>query len=223
MAVSSSDPWAPLRVDCLSVQQGAQQGQEWAGAPELCLARVWAPLSASLDDGPERVVWMPAHCSQQAVGNKQLGNGDWLTSYDVEGNAFVDKLAKEAARADRLPRLQRKAVHELGELVAAIVTWIGQVTRLANCLPDPAWSGVGKQRRLRDSEAVRGRSTLAHSPASSRQCRQQGSASSSQQPAPSTVLYDLSGHPRWAALRQRIREKEQVAAQRQIFVSNSRG
>ena len=39
MAISSADPWAPVQVVCLSVQQGTQMGQEWAGAADRHLAR----------------------------------------------------------------------------------------------------------------------------------------------------------------------------------------
>ena len=57
MAVSSADPWTPIRVDCLAVQKGAQKDKAWAEAPDRCLARVWAPVIAALDDGAQRVVW----------------------------------------------------------------------------------------------------------------------------------------------------------------------
>jgi hypothetical protein len=120
MATMSADPWAPFRVDCLSVQQGTQKGQVWAAAPERRYARIWAPLNAALDDDPGRVVWMPAHCSKSAVGHKQLGNGEALTALDLAGNAFVDRLAKEAARADRLPQEQRDTVRKLDEIVTNV-------------------------------------------------------------------------------------------------------
>ena len=152
MAATSSDPWSPLRVDCPSVQQGTQKGQTWAEAPERCLARVWAPLNATLDDDPTRVVWMPAHCGLTAVGERKLGNGEVLTALDRTGNAFVDELAKEAAKLDRLPLGQRALVRDRGELVTAVATWIGQATQLANHFPDPRWAGTGRRQWLRDSE-----------------------------------------------------------------------
>lgn len=40
-------------------------GGFWAGEPDRMLAKAWAPLAAALDD-PQRVVWMPAHCSREA-------------------------------------------------------------------------------------------------------------------------------------------------------------
>jgi len=89
---------------------------------------------------------MPAHCTGSHIGVRQLSNGDSLAATDLKGNAVVDKLAKEAAGADRLSRQQRKMVSDLSETVAAIARWLGQVTHLANGMPDPAWDGSGKQK-----------------------------------------------------------------------------
>ena len=157
MASRIADPWAVIKVDCLSVQQGAQRGQNWASAPDRKLARAWAPLAAALEDNAERVVWMPAHCTESHIGLKRLSNGEFLTAIDHKANGLVDKLAKEAARADRLSEQQRKIVSDLSDKVSAIAKWLGQVTHLANSMPDPAWDGSGMQKKLRDSEGVRRR------------------------------------------------------------------
>ena len=152
MAATSSVPWSPLRVDCLSVQHGTQKGRTWAETPERRLARVWDPLNATLDDDPTHVVWMPAHCRLAAVGERKLGNGEVLTALDRTGNAFVDQLAKEAAKFDRLPLVQREMVRERGEVLTAVATWIGQATQLANHFPDPRWAVTGRRQWLQDSE-----------------------------------------------------------------------
>jgi hypothetical protein len=152
MAARSAGPRAPIRVDCLSVHQGAQRGKQWARAPDRRLARAWGPLVTALGDEPERVVWMPAHCSHEQIGEKKLGNGETLTAMDLEANALVDELAKEAAREGRVPAGQRKAVRRAGERLTAVAKWIGQVTVIAGEFPDPAWQGVGKQNGVRDTE-----------------------------------------------------------------------
>ncbi len=208
MAVSCADPWAPLRVDCSSVQQGAQQGPAWANAPDRRLARVWSPLIAALDDDPRRVVWMPAHCGKDQVGVRQLGNGDLLTISDVDGNAFADQLAKQAARTDRLPSAQRRAVREQGELIIAVATWIGQATRLANHFPDPSWSGSGKKPYLRDADGV---ACSRLKPVRHRKPREPLAAAPVAVQPQAPGLYDLSGHPRWDALRLRVQAKEAAA------------
>jgi hypothetical protein len=152
-----------VRVDCLSVQQGTQKGQDWAGAADRHLARIWAPSNAALDDDPQRVVWMPAHCSKDAVGVRRLGNGELLTALDVTGNALVDQLAKEAARVDRLPRACREEVRKLGEVVTAVATWIGAVTQLAKHFPDPQWTGAGTLQHFRDSQGAPRKATASAS------------------------------------------------------------
>jgi hypothetical protein len=202
MASQIADPWASIKVDCLSVQQGAQRGQSWAEAPERKLARAWAPIAATMDADPHRVVWMPAHCTESHVGKRQLSNGEYLTAADLKGNALVDALAKEAARENRLPSEQRNQVRSLTELVDAVARWIGQVTKLANSLPDPTWDGSGKQKLLRDSEGMRAM------PGSQRRQSCKPVCSESMRQQPGTQLSDLSSHPRWAALRQRIAAKE---------------
>ena len=203
MAVSSTDAWAPIRVDCLSVQQGSQRSIAWASDPGRCLAKAWGPVCAALEDNPQRVVWMPAHCSSAAVGVKKLGNGQLLTARDVDANALVDRLAKEAARADQLPCEQREAVREQGLLLTAVATWIGQATRLANHFPDPRRTDTGKQLFLRDSEAD-ARRRVARTPRQRPSCLPVLSA-----PAAQPRLGTLAGHERWDALHRRIRNKQQ--------------
>ena len=206
MAVTSNDAWAPMRVDCLSVQQGAQKDFAWANAPGRMLARVWRPLCAALDDNPHRVVWMPAHCTQKAVGTKVLSNGELLTASDLNGNALVDKLAKEAAGADRLPRERRDAVRKLGADLAAVATWIGQATYLANHFPDPRQSstGTGKQQFLRDSTgSARKRRNSALDQEGQRE------AETRRKPKPRQAPGALAGCERWDALRARIQARQQ--------------
>lgn len=201
MAVTSADPWAPMRVDCVSVKQGSQKGLAWAGAPDRTLAWAWAPLAAALDDDPRRVVWMPAHCSQDSVGSRKLGNGEGLTKLDITGNALVDQLAKEAARADRLPWARRKRVRELGDIVTAVATWIGQIMQLANHFPDPRWDGAGRQPMLRDSEGIAGRQP-AKAPHQQRRNSRQAQAHTL-----GSMQAEL-GHPRMEAIARRVRAKE---------------
>jgi hypothetical protein len=157
------------------------------------LARAWCPLATAIEDEPERVVWMPAHYSRAHIGVKRLGNGETLTALDLEANALVDQLAKEAAGEDRVPAWQRKAVREAGEKLTAVAKWIGQVTVIAGEFPDPECQGVGKQKRVRDTE---GRACLAASKGKKRK-----------QPPPTCS----APNPRFEALRRRIAAKELAA------------
>jgi hypothetical protein len=196
MAAMSAEPGAPFRVDCLAVQQGTLRGVAWATAPDRMLARAWGPLASALDGETDRVAWMPAHCTHAQVGIRTLSDGSLLTEGDVDANAFVDGLAKEAARADRVPAPQRSAVRALGRKLTAIAKWIGQVTVRAGSFPDPSWAGVGKQGTIRDTSAV---STRAFGR------------------KPARIVPIVASHPvhefgsacpRWVAVRQRIAAKE---------------
>ena len=156
---------------------------------------------------------MPAHCSESQIGVKQLSNGDYLSALDVKGNALVDQLAKEAARENRLPAQQRKAVKNVSDTVAAVATWLGQITYFANSFPDPGRTGHDQQRKLRDSQGLSsGRPTRSRT----RRVATGSRAASSSGLLPGTQLHDLSSNLRWAALRQRIAAKDgavQEAAQ----------
>lgn len=125
MGACRSEPQAPIRVDCLLVQQGSHRDSNWTLAPDRRLAKAWAPLASALEDDRQRLVRMPAHCTQHHVGSERLGNGSLLTEVDLKANAFVDLLAKEVAKSDRIPAAVHKDVCELDEAVAAVATWLG--------------------------------------------------------------------------------------------------
>eukprot|EP00972_Heterocapsa_arctica_P086713 12783539-Heterocapsa_arctica.AAC.1 len=62
----------------MAVQIGAKRDERWANSPSRTFARAWGPLRAALADDPDRVLWMPAHCGEEAIGVKQLSNGQLL-------------------------------------------------------------------------------------------------------------------------------------------------
>ena len=95
MSTSHSDPCDGYRVDCMSVLQGSRRGTSWAAAPSQRHARIWIPIAQALEDGSDRCVWMPAHCSLAQAGCKQLSDRSFLTEIDVTANALVDALAKK--------------------------------------------------------------------------------------------------------------------------------
>jgi hypothetical protein len=137
MAALTALPGSTFRIDCMAVHIGTQLGGAWATAPERQLARAWGPLAAALDGQADGVVWMPAHCTCEAVGTKRLGDGSRMTQVDRRVNDVVDGLAKSAARVDQLPLAQRVRVEALWDRVTAIATWIGQATVIAGEFPDP--------------------------------------------------------------------------------------
>lgn len=120
MAAQSSEAEACLHTDCLTVQQGAQRSPEWANDPRRKFARIWNPLLSSLDCHGDRVVWMPAHCTENDVGVKQLSNGSLMSYLDLGVNAIVDSWAKEAASQDRVPDAVKKVVRQTTAKVRAV-------------------------------------------------------------------------------------------------------
>ena len=113
----------------------------------------------------------------------------------------MDDLAKSAARRDRLTLAHRNHVIAQWDHVTAIAIWIGQVTVLADTVPDPDCPvDGGRQRKLRDSE---GRHALGTGRAKKGVKRKA--------PPPeetSRAAGDLSGCARWEALRQRVAAKQ---------------
>ena len=151
----SSVAAAPFFVDCKSVYLGAQRSMAWARASERRLARLWAPLAQATDDRRRAVHWMPAHCGLDEAGTRDTSAGRKLTQQDILANREVDKFAKDAAEADRLPRWQVERVMGHWMEVEAIAKWIGVVSAQAqrhDAESDPA--GRGAKRRRDTSEAL---------------------------------------------------------------------
>ena len=159
MAAQAAFPGSPFRVDCQAVQLGTRRGVKWATAPKRQLARAWGPLASLLEDASESVVWMPAHCTAKDVGYKELGDGSKLSSIDWRTNDLVDRLAKSAAHADRVPQAQRQRVQSLWDRVTAIATWIVHDTALANHSPALLGGAASKMCHIRDNEGQQRRGT----------------------------------------------------------------
>jgi hypothetical protein len=108
------------------------------------LARAWAPLANILEDNPEGIAWVPAHCSSDAIGVRELSNGRAFDRIDLEANAFVDTHAKREARAQAPSRLDYDVVNKATSLVEGLAKWIGVCTREANHFPAPCLASGSK-------------------------------------------------------------------------------
>jgi hypothetical protein len=158
MATQSFDPGCLLKVDCMAVQTGAKRDERWATSPSRTFARAWGPLCAALADDPGRVVWMPAHCGKEAIGVRQLSNGQLLRRADLTGNDLVDSLAKRAAMRWALPRGQVKFVRTVATRLRQAAMWIGQATAFANHCPMATLAFVPEgeaPRFVRDTDCYR--------------------------------------------------------------------
>ena len=88
MAVQSFDPCCSLKVDCWAVHLGSKRGRACATAPGRTFARAWGPPSVSLEDDPERAVWMSARSTATSYIGKRLSNGQPALAHDVVGDTL---------------------------------------------------------------------------------------------------------------------------------------
>ena len=90
-------------------------------------------VAAAWDDlDKTSLVWMPAHCSDEAVGSKHKGDGTPITLLDIKGNREADRLAKLAAETHRVPEAIRDKLAYQSALITDTVEWIGRAAHLAN-------------------------------------------------------------------------------------------
>jgi hypothetical protein len=97
-----------------------------------------------LEDNPEGIAWVPAHCSSDAIGVRELSNGRSFDSIDLAANAFVDSHAKREARAYAPSRRDYSVVNKATSLVEGLARWIGMCTREANHFPAPSHTTTRK-------------------------------------------------------------------------------
>jgi len=98
-ASQNAFPGSPFLVDCKSVQVGSRNGTAWANSPSRKFGRAWVPLSNMIEDYPDSIGWMPAHCTRSAIGVSRISSGRFLSAVDLDSNDIVDKLAKSSARS----------------------------------------------------------------------------------------------------------------------------
>ena len=114
-----------------------------------------------LDDCTDSVAWLPAHCSDSAIGDRELSNGRKFDAVDLTMNALVDTWAKSEATAAAPSRCDFKVVEETTDLVDCLARWIGLCTREANHFPAP--EHFERAKFIRDTTASSRRSAKAKS------------------------------------------------------------
>ncbi len=148
-------PGSTYVADCLSVVKCVSRGTSWANAPSRKYGRLLAQVVSSLDDGKERVAWMPSHTTEASVGQLHLSNGTRLSVHHRKANGYVDRLAKSVAIEDKPPKRDFAIVNECHSTVTAVAKWIGVCTELANHYPVPRPEDASKIMYIRDSSAQR--------------------------------------------------------------------
>ena len=142
-----------FRVDCLPCVLAFKAGRVWATADRRPLARVHAQMFAALEGvPPEAMVWMPAHTSEDDIGIALLGDGSRLSKVDRDSNAETDRLAKEAVKEHRVPKVIRDQLKRQDALTEATARWVARATHAA---------GHQKSMPFRDTEASRQMAAIA--------------------------------------------------------------
>ena len=125
-------PGSSFFVDCKAVQVGAKNGVQWAKSPCRRFGRAWTSIAHVVEQYPDCITWMPAHCNSSAVGIARLSSGEALTRDDLWANAYVDGLAKDVAKKIAPSRKIRDHITKTSQLIEDVARWIGQITVLAN-------------------------------------------------------------------------------------------
>ncbi len=123
-------PGARFCTECQTIQTGWAHGPKWVTAAGRRYARIWCQVAISLDEADDKdvIVWMPAHTTMSDVGVKVLSTGAPLRQLDRKANAEADRLAKLAAKGDRVARQLRKRIIDADERLTAVAKWLGQST-----------------------------------------------------------------------------------------------
>jgi len=94
-------------------------------------------LANILEDCTDSVAWLPAHCSESAVGVRELSNGRKFDMVDLAMNDIVDSWAKSEASSTAPSSADVKVVETTTDLVDCLARWIGLCTLEANHFPAP--------------------------------------------------------------------------------------
>jgi len=161
--VVEMSPCIPLMcTDCLGLLQTADQGTQMAVASNRVLARIWVHIANALDGDIRRLVshnnlvWLPAHLTLQAVGERKLSNGVRMTIIDWRANRLVDALAKMAAAQSKMPPAMLALLKTATLAAQYSARLLGRVTHAANNCPELVLNedGTSSQVLRRDSQSA---------------------------------------------------------------------
>ena len=101
---------------------------------------MWLVVRSGLDNGAtsDSVIWMPAHTSQDRIGEAKCSDGNSLTEDMWCANQLVDLLAKQAAESVRHDKVLLDRVAEGLAQLKEVAMFVGKLTCEAgsHVLPD---------------------------------------------------------------------------------------
>lgn len=132
-ALMYSVPGHKCLSDCLGCIKAIWNGRDWAVSAGKKHARVHRLLHHVIDDSDHHLFqWMPAHCSIDQVGKRELSDGSLLSQDNITCSDIADRLAKEAAEQHRVPEPIRDGISERDKHAVEVAVWVGIAGYLAN-------------------------------------------------------------------------------------------
>ena len=124
------------------------------------LARTWAQIAHYIDGRIDTLakekllVWMPAHQSAKAIGNKLKSNAIPITSIEWRSDNLVDDMAKLAARKGAASEDATKLLESAEALVKHVAAQLGVAIHSANDFKEVVVlaSGESVTRSRRDAQ-----------------------------------------------------------------------
>ena len=119
---------AGIMTDCMSVVTGVRQPKSWAGSSRRRFARVWLHVQDQLEGRGDLVQWMPAHLSQDLIGQRVCSDGVVVDDSRWAANQIADLLAKEAAELVRVPVSTRAWLKLRDKQLVQLLEFLGKLT-----------------------------------------------------------------------------------------------
>jgi hypothetical protein len=156
-AIEMSPAVPRITTDCLGILNTARAGTAAAIAAGNMNARIWRLIAGALDgdittlDG--KLVWMPAHQNQKAIGERFKSNGHRISNIDFRANRLVDKLAAHRHERNAAADKGKQLVKQVRSAAKTALATLGQVTWAANNCEMKVVGDDGKEttKMLRDS------------------------------------------------------------------------
>ena len=136
--VSCNLPCPHVVTDCANILKLLELGHKAATDASRPLARVSGLIFSALDSCdtsslPNRlVIWMPAHCTTAAIGNRIKSDGKFVSGIDWRANRLVDRLAKLAATMHCVPDAAAKVARSAALAAEYFAASVGTITFAAN-------------------------------------------------------------------------------------------
>jgi hypothetical protein len=144
----------------MALLHAADAGTASATSANRTQARIWREI-ADLSGGSlkllrQKLTWMPAHSTANAIEDRTKSNGKSLTVSEWRANQLADRLAKRGAPESVLRKDAVELISIAGAALAYHAAQLGVITRAANCHEkvEVAADGTATTIKCRDSSSL---------------------------------------------------------------------